>query len=428
MKLLTNLLFEPKGKHDPALAYNIKDTVMSADGSKVYFALQDVPAGTALSNGDYWKLQIDLSSSKSAMDQALASFGNYAKEIGTRVKGETAKASGNPVTFLPDAGSLLQPVTVLELQQAGSGEPSPENIRPIVGWDKLNLTASGKNLLNNVRYYDNTHTDIRAQYDNPLLLKAGVTYTLSTNFQADGLFFVDATGNGSLEAQYLLNYQYQVASLSYTPTRDIECIFVAIFNSGVPNGATIQLEVGSATAYEPYQGNNYTVQIGQTVYGGKFDWLTGKFVVTDELRTYNGSEGWFSNSGGNDSLFYIVPDAAFNSVSASSHTPVVNEIVPQSIIGSGYYTEYGVLYMNLMGTQRISIEEFMAKLAASPVQIAYKLANPIEIQLTPHIITAADPEQVNTLCGDGSIEAEYVKPLHVSIEERVAAAMNTEGE
>ena len=60
MKLLMNLIFEPKGKHDPALAYNIKDTVMSADGSQVYFALQDVPAGTALDNEDYWKLQIDM--------------------------------------------------------------------------------------------------------------------------------------------------------------------------------------------------------------------------------------------------------------------------------------------------------------------------------------------------------------------------------
>ena len=43
-----------------------------------------------------------------------------------------------------------------------------------------------------------------------------------------------------------------------------------------------------------------------------------------------------------------------------------------------------------------------------------------------HIITAADPEQVNTLYGDGRIEAEYVKPLHVSIEERVAAVMHAE--
>jgi hypothetical protein len=76
-------------------------------------------------------------------------------------------------------------------------------------------------------------------------------------------------------------------------------------------------------------------------------------------------------------------------------------------------------------------DDFNAMLAASPVELIYKLATPIEIQLTPHIISAVEPEQTNTLYGDGSIEVEYVKPLHVSIEERVAAAvaaaMNTEG-
>ena len=62
-KLLTNLLFEPRGKHNPSLTYNIKDTVMSEDGSKVYFALDNVPAGIPLTDTNYWMLQMDLSAS-----------------------------------------------------------------------------------------------------------------------------------------------------------------------------------------------------------------------------------------------------------------------------------------------------------------------------------------------------------------------------
>ena len=135
-KLLTNLLFEPKGKHDPSLTYTIKDTVMSDDGSKVYFALKDVPAGIPLSDTEYWMLQMDLSASKNAMDaaaataktqtdavtksaqdrvdsmvdaaaDAIANLNDYTEQYGLRVRGETAKATGNPVSFLPDAGSLL---------------------------------------------------------------------------------------------------------------------------------------------------------------------------------------------------------------------------------------------------------------------------------------------------------------------------------
>lgn len=70
MNFLSNLIFEPKGMHDPNVDYSVKDTVMSADGSRVYFALRDVPAGTALTNEDYWILQIDLSNAKKPPDGA----------------------------------------------------------------------------------------------------------------------------------------------------------------------------------------------------------------------------------------------------------------------------------------------------------------------------------------------------------------------
>jgi len=60
MKFLTSLVYEPRGMHDPALAYNIRDTVMAAGGSRVYFALRDVPAGTPLSDESCWMLMIDL--------------------------------------------------------------------------------------------------------------------------------------------------------------------------------------------------------------------------------------------------------------------------------------------------------------------------------------------------------------------------------
>ena len=82
-KLLANLLFEPKGKHDPTQAYTIKDTVMSADGSQVYFALQDVPVGVELTDTDYWKLQIDLSTTKADMESATAAANAAAETANT---------------------------------------------------------------------------------------------------------------------------------------------------------------------------------------------------------------------------------------------------------------------------------------------------------------------------------------------------------
>lgn len=82
-QLLTNLLFEPKGKHDPKVAYNIKDTVMSADGSQVYFALKAVPIGIQLNNTEYWKLQIDLSVTKAEAEAATAAANAAAETANT---------------------------------------------------------------------------------------------------------------------------------------------------------------------------------------------------------------------------------------------------------------------------------------------------------------------------------------------------------
>ena len=288
------------------------------------------------------------------------------------------------------------------------------NIRPISGYDVLNLNAAGKNLLNNVRYYDNTHTDIRMQYDSPLLLKAGATYTLSTNIKADGLFFVDASGKGSVEAEYLLKYEYQVASLEYTPTTDVRCMFIAIFNNGVPNGTTVQLEVGSATAHEPYQGKNHIVQIGQTVYGGKMDWLSGKLTAEYGFYALTGadSENWTEYTLSSGKAAYLSRNGVVGALHSNysmygvcSHAPSANGMIdrPRLMCALDNGNGIQVNFPDRWGVS--SLAEWKAYLAAqyaagTPVQIAYKLKTPIEIQLTPTQIS--ELSGVNTLYGDGS--------------------------
>ena len=445
MKLLTNLIFEPKGKHDPALAYTIKDTVMSADGSKVYFAVQDVPANTPLADEDYWKLQIDLSGSKHALDEAAAAFADQVKFVGTRVKGETAKASGNPVTFLPDAGSLLQPVTVLEPQQQGSGEPSPSNIRPFIGYDKLGLNAAGKNLMPNstpgtavehgVSFKMNEDGTVHVTGTNTnnglflygavlwtALLKPG-TYTFSgIDGSAQDKFFIQLVRVSDGEPFVYITATAPNVSFTLTQETQVKMRFY-VYDGAADINSTVkpQLELGSApSSFAPYQGKLHTVQIGQTVYGGKMDWLTGKFVKT--YAPFTGYENMAfnsSNNAGDGNIFYVYGDfvrnEALSSILAkSTANPWEALSVNTMRIDDGYLIVCVPNSITTSGELAAYMEGQM---------IAYKLATPIEIQLEPHIISASDPEQTNTLYGDGRIDVEYVKPLHVSIEERVAAAL-----
>ena len=50
--------------------------------------------------------------------------------------------SGNPVTCNPVEGYPLSAVVTLEPKQAGTGDPSPENVRPISGYDSVTVTLS----------------------------------------------------------------------------------------------------------------------------------------------------------------------------------------------------------------------------------------------------------------------------------------------
>ena len=50
--------------------------------------------------------------------------------------------TGNPITCNPVEGYPLSAVVTLEPKQAGSGDPSPENVRPISGYDSVTVTQS----------------------------------------------------------------------------------------------------------------------------------------------------------------------------------------------------------------------------------------------------------------------------------------------
>lgn len=393
---------------------------------------------------------------------------------GTRVHGETAKASGNPVTFLPDAGSLLRPVTVLEPKQAGSGDPSPSNIRPFTGYDKLDLNAAGKNLL----------PDLRTSFS-----ATGITFTKN----ADGSWHISGTATATTSIALLLNTDkvsyaggmytvslgtalpsgvscrveaYDKTTLKWFKTYgnipvasgmytinilgDYYTTMLVAINSGTAVDFTIYPMIRLASiadaTYAPSHYKLHTVQIGQTVYGLRYEWLTGMGViewkamrllssyVSTGMKYVPGYVGaWMNGVLNNDLsegqetilcshlLGRYVYDRSRDGVYVQGGNTIGIQFSGASIPG---YTDTGNADQNA--------DLVKAYLDANEVWIAWKLATPIEIgPLTPHIISTADPEQNNTLYGDGNIEVEYVKPLHVSIEERVAAAvaaaMNAEG-
>lgn len=53
------------------------------------------------------------------------------------------EATGNPIV-IPEYKSLIKLKTEFSPKQAGTGDPSPENVRPISGWNSVKVTVSNE--------------------------------------------------------------------------------------------------------------------------------------------------------------------------------------------------------------------------------------------------------------------------------------------
>ena len=213
--------------------------------------------------------------------------------------------------------------------QAGSGDPSPSNVRPITGWTEVNVQRDGVNIF--PLYTPNSVTS------------NGVTATLNT----DGSITFSGTAtsnasfsiknNGSLntnpyasdtkvldldaDSYYTISKYNDSGKLrimvlaAETPAQSVivdfinensGCFkghssykFIMRVNSGTTINETIklQLEKGStATTYEPYAGTTTTIPFtdgqGQSVevFGGSVDVINGVVTPCPYYASYNGEQ------------------------------------------------------------------------------------------------------------------------------------------
>lgn len=325
----------------------------------------------------------------------------------------TASASGNPVETPPGTVSFDSLKSVLLPVQAGSGDPSPDNIRPIYGRTVATLTRCGKNLMDLSQGYG---------YDEfkPLNAPVGTPITFS-------LFPTDGTSqfNGRIKYDDDTTHDFGIIGPgtansiwhTYTITPEKQIKEYSLYNTDSSNPRTISkgmIEYGpTATAYETYTGDTYAADFGQTVYGGTLDWLTGVLTVDRVILTLTG----------NESLAFIERNMnGYNQFNINVSPGA--EIIPINAICSHYKRDLGATHaadyscfvdygqdLIVVRDAYSTANDFKAYLAAqytagTPVQVCYKLATPTTIQLPPATVTAH--KGVNTLYTDGdSVSVAY---------------------
>lgn len=336
--------------------------------------------------------------------------------------------SGNPVVCYPVAGYALGVKASWEPVQEGSGTPSPENIRPIKGHGSVTVERCGENLLNPKENAHNTYTPygLTITYigDDKVHLKGNY------NLEGGGGSFVILDTQQKLLAGrnlkitgFTMEGTKQTYRLYGLRTKDETAIAMqAEFAKGDVIDMTVAIVVSKDTpsTYTPYIGQTNTLTLPETVYGGEVDAVSSEGQETQKLVILNGTESWNSwginahNPAITGFYTYDINDYdAINSKGICSHLETPNQDVwggrnagiGFATVGSSRYFMFSMLTSSLpdisAGHEVASLKAYLAAQddAGTPVQIAYKLAEPV-----PFTATGAQPLSalagVNTVLTD----------------------------
>ena len=234
-----------------------------------------------------------------------------------------ATASGAIATFNTDmAAPLKECIVNIDPVQAGTGDPSPENIRSISGWSTVNAWRTGENLLGGEYFANRVKTSMPSAQINTrsktVVFEAGAVasggaiitkrqipwkqktrYTLLLTYSKNSytysnlrIYYTDGTSSNIANVSAAGSKQMTVTvsqankTIAYVGKTNMGGITTLYYDEcGVFEG------VLTADDFEAYTGETVTVTIPDTpgtVYGGTLDLLKGVLTVRPYYASYNG--------------------------------------------------------------------------------------------------------------------------------------------
>ena len=274
----------------------------------------------------------------------------------------TDTASGTVASFLDGADGIPLKSCIVQIEpvQEGTGDPSPDNVRPISGWTGAKVTRTGKNLLpiSTVRHREINYSDgfynVRftavSTTERRLFGNWGIANAVSLGL-AGGTYiwhgeYVSINGGAVCSTNIRVSphgkEKYEVwAPNTARVINDDDKFFILLYfgsaNTTYDCKVGIQIELGStATDYEPYQGETYDITFPSeagTVYGGSLDVSNGVLTVDKaQIASYNGETlpgKWISDR---DVYAAGASPTTGAQVVYELATPVTYHLTPQEII------------------------------------------------------------------------------------------------
>ena len=334
----------------------------------------------------------------------------------TLVKSAT---SGNPCTFSTDLADNLVSLTAEIVASGGGGTPSTPI--PIVGYSSANITRCGVNLWDeewevgalNPSTGATTTSSLCIRSENFIPVKPNTTYyacapkpILICGYDADKTFIGNlryADGNAPFVTRKNDNDAYFIKFTMYDQT----------YGNTYHHDISINYP-STDTTYHAYNGQTFTVSFGQTVYGGVLDVTRGKLHVTDNGVDL-GSISWVYDS----TRKVFLSNSISSLVKVPASTSLIAHILCDIYTPAAATDVYNnaETYNNciaILGTGGICVSDQSYNDAVSFVNavngkyLAYMLATPFDIDLTPVQIRAL--VGTNNITSDlgGNVEVRYM--------------------
>jgi hypothetical protein len=350
-------------------------------------------------------------------------------------------ASGAIATFEGEDLPLKSLTASIVPVQAGSGDPSPTNVRPITGWTEEVISVCGKNYLNTIQ--DNVVMINGEEEASPVISNQSITYNIPEGayFFLLKAFKIERCHVGKT---YVMSYNITPNSTGYTrfvicntdgSGRQEKALTATITDADVGKLLTvrfypkaegnytitnIQVEEGStATTYEPYAGTTTTIPFtdgqGQSVevFGGSVDVVNGgeqpnnksKIVLenltTTEIRNFTTLENcvrveyYPMRSMGKPQADYMC-----DKLTPYSNTPIIEYQIGRSA------SETDTRCFISLPLSVESLTDAITMLNTMKPEIVYELATPTTFYTQPTSIKSLDG--VNNLwASTGDVDVEY---------------------
>lgn len=326
--------------------------------------------------------------------------------------GQTETKSGSIVSFEGDETTAIKSLTAqIVPKQSGSGDPSPSNVRPISGYTDVNVNVAGDNIFDKNLYPFLHDGSNNGWYISGTRLQKGGSSnaTIGMPCKPNTRYRITVTIGYPL---FRIAYG-KMADLSFQTGSTTQTVYNTQADTTTTGYREVIYQTGADATFLFFQfpygyheegansliieeiAESYPISLGQTVYGGTLDVVSGELKIERVKEAINGTVlDAFATSGG---INFVRGSVSQTSTQNTSKTITDKYRVSYNLADNSfvwltgrYFRVYSNSFTDLASTKTLFNQ--------NPLEVCYELATPTEIQLTP--------TEVKTLLGQNNIWAD----------------------